>query len=55
MANVTPVAGQTSALHVARTTVAAVATLLLSRTLQAHEPCWAAISTIVVMQSSLGA
>jgi uncharacterized membrane protein YccC len=55
MASVNPVAEQTSVLHVARTTVAALSSLLLSRALHTPEPYWATISTIVVMQSSLGA
>jgi uncharacterized membrane protein YccC len=55
MASVNPVAEQTSVLHVARTTVAALTSLLLSRALHSPEPYWATITTIVVMQSSLGA
>lgn len=49
------VSEQTSAGHIVRTTVAALASLLLSRALHSPEPYWATISTIVVMQSSLGA
>jgi uncharacterized membrane protein YccC len=46
---------QTSVLHVARTTVAALASLLVARALKMPEAYWATITTIVVMQSSLGA
>ena len=55
MTRVRPVAEQNSLLHISRSTVAAVASLLLSRALHSPEPYWATISTIVVMQSSLGA
>jgi uncharacterized membrane protein YccC len=55
MASVHPLAEQTTVLHVARTTVAAIVSLLLSRVLHTPEPYWATISAIVVMQSSLGA
>ena len=55
MASVSPVSEQTTAANVVRTTVAALASLLLSRALHTPEPYWATISTIVVMQSSPGA
>lgn len=55
MVSVTPAAERTTALHALRTTVAAVGSLLLSSALHTREPYWAAISTIVVMQSTLGA
>jgi uncharacterized membrane protein YccC len=45
----------TSELHVARTTVAAVASLLVARAVALPEPYWATISTLVAMQSSLRA
>ncbi len=44
-----------SILHIARTTIAAVASQLIARALRMPEPHWATITTIVVMQSSLGA
>ena len=44
-----------SILHTARTTVAAVASLLVARVLRMPEPYWATITTLVVMQSSVGA
>ena len=55
IASTDAVSEQTSAGHIVRTTVAALASLLLSRALHTPEPYWATISTIVVMQSSLGA
>ena len=41
--------------HAARTTVAAVASLLVARGCGLPEAYWAVITTIVVMQSTLGA
>lgn len=41
--------------HAARTTVAAIASLLLARLLRLPEGYWAAIATLIVMQSTLGA
>jgi uncharacterized membrane protein YgaE (UPF0421/DUF939 family) len=41
-------------IHVLRTTVAAVASLLIARLFKLPEAYWAAITTLVVMQSSLG-
>jgi uncharacterized membrane protein YccC len=41
--------------HALRTTVAAVASLLIGRLFRLPESYWAAITTIVVMQSTLGA
>ena len=42
-------------LHAVRTTIAAVASLLFARLLHMPEAYWAPITTIVVMQSTLGA
>jgi uncharacterized membrane protein YccC len=42
-------------IHVLRTTVAAVASLLVARLFKLPESYWAAITTLVVMQSTLGA
>jgi len=42
-------------IHVVRTTVAAVASLLVARLFKLPESYWAAITTLVVMQSTLGA
>lgn len=42
-------------IHSARTTVAAIASLLIARLFHLPEAYWAAITTIVVMQSTLGA
>lgn len=53
---VTTVAGErNSILHIARTTVAALASQLIAQSLHMPEPYWATVTTIVVMQSSLGA
>jgi uncharacterized membrane protein YgaE (UPF0421/DUF939 family) len=41
--------------HAARTAVSAVASLLVARLFQLPEAYWAAITTLVVMQSTLGA
>lgn len=41
--------------HAARTAVAAVVSLLVARLFQLPEAYWAAITTLIVMQSSLGA
>jgi uncharacterized membrane protein YgaE (UPF0421/DUF939 family) len=43
-----------AAIHVVRTTIAAVASLLIARLFKLPEAYWAAITTLVVMQSSLG-
>jgi len=45
----------TSTLHAARTTIAAVVSLLVARALKMPEPYWATVTTMVVMQSTLGA
>jgi len=45
----------TSTLHTARTTTAAVVSVLVARALRMPEPYWATVTTIVVMQSTLGA
>ncbi len=57
MANVDAVLSEdrTTFLHIARTTVAALGSLLIARGLRMPEPYWATVTTIVVMQSSLGA
>lgn len=56
MANDTVLAEErNSILHIARTTTAALASQLIARALRMPEPYWATITTIVVMQSSLGA
>lgn len=41
--------------HAARTTVAAMLSLLVARLLRMPEAYWASISTLIVMQSTLGA
>jgi uncharacterized membrane protein YccC len=41
--------------HAARTAVAAVASLLLARLLRLPESYWAAVTSMIVMQSTLGA
>jgi uncharacterized membrane protein YgaE (UPF0421/DUF939 family) len=41
--------------HSARTTIAAIASLLVARVFRLPEAYWAAITTLVVMQSTLGA
>ncbi len=41
--------------HAARTTVAAVVSLLVARLFRLPESYWAAVSTLIVMQSTLGA
>jgi len=46
---------RTSVLHVGRTTLAAVVSLVVARALRMPEPYWATVTTIVVMQSTLGA
>ncbi|MGC2195799.1 MAG: FUSC family protein [Terriglobales bacterium] len=46
---------RTSILHIARSTIAALASQLIARGLHMPEPYWATVTTIVVMQSSLGA
>jgi uncharacterized membrane protein YccC len=43
-----------SVLHVGRTTLAAVVSHLVAQTLRMPEPYWATVTTIVVMQSTLG-
>jgi uncharacterized membrane protein YccC len=42
-------------IHAARTTIAAVASLLIARQLRLPEAYWAAIATMIAMQSTLGA
>jgi uncharacterized membrane protein YccC len=41
--------------HIARTTIAALASQLIAQSLHMPEPYWATVTAIVVMQSSLGA
>jgi uncharacterized membrane protein YccC len=41
--------------HAMRTAVAGVVSLLIARLFRSHEAYWASISTLVVMQSTLGA
>lgn len=41
--------------HAVRTTIAAVASLLIARLFKLPEAYWAAITTMIVMQSTLGA
>src|SRR5271154_6596092 len=41
--------------HAARTAIAAVISLLIARLLRLPEAYWAAIATMIVMQSTLGA
>ncbi|MGH9715922.1 MAG: FUSC family protein [Candidatus Acidiferrales bacterium] len=50
-----PIADKREALHAARTAVTAVASLLLARLLRLPEAYWAAITSMIVMQSTLGA
>lgn len=52
---VQPRVSQIDVIHSARTTVAAIASLLIARLFKLPESYWAAITTIVVMQSTLGA
>ncbi len=46
---------RTSSAHVVRTTVAAVVSLLVASIATLPEPYWATVTTLIVMQSSLGA
>jgi len=46
---------RTSVLHIIRTTLAGVASQLVAQALRMPEPYWATVTTIVIMQSSLGA
>ena len=46
---------RTSFVHIARGTIAALVSQLLAQALHMPEPYWATVTTIVVMQSSLGA
>ncbi|MGA2511381.1 MAG: FUSC family protein [Candidatus Acidiferrales bacterium] len=48
-------ANQRELIHAARTTVAAVASLLIARMFRLPEAYWTAIATMIVMQSTLGA
>lgn len=49
------IADKREALHAARTAVTAVASLLVARLLRLPEAYWAAITSIIVTQSTLGA
>jgi uncharacterized membrane protein YccC len=46
---------RTSVLHIVRTRLAAVVSQLVAHALHMPEPYWATVTTIVVMQSTLGA
>ncbi len=46
---------QTEVLHSTRTAVAALVSLLIARFCRLPESYWAAVTTIVIMQSTLGA
>lgn len=50
-----PIEERTSILHIGRTTLAAVISQLVAQSLHMPEPYWATVTTIVVMQSTLGA
>lgn len=52
---VVPMEERNSVLHIGRTTVAAVVSQLVAQALHMPEPYWATVTTIVVMQSTLGA
>lgn len=52
---VVPIAERTSVLHIGRTTLAAVISQVVAQALHMPEPYWATVTTIVVMQSTLGA
>jgi len=41
-------------IHIARTTIAAIVSLIVARLFRLPEAYWAAITTLVVMQSTLG-
>jgi uncharacterized membrane protein YgaE (UPF0421/DUF939 family) len=51
----TPWMGWPVLVHSARTTVAAVVSVLAARLFRPPETCWAPITTLVITQSSLGA
>ena len=51
---VMPIEERTSILHVGRTTLAALISQLVAQSLHMPEPYWATVTTIVVMQSTLG-
>jgi uncharacterized membrane protein YgaE (UPF0421/DUF939 family) len=55
MVRVVPIEERTSVLHIGRTTLAAVISQLVAHSLHMPEPYWATVTTIVVMQSTLGA
>jgi uncharacterized membrane protein YgaE (UPF0421/DUF939 family) len=52
---ISPTLTKHDVIHVLRTTVAAVVSLLVARLFKLPETYWAAITTLVVMQSTLGA
>ena len=54
-AQLLPIEERTSVLHVGRTTLAAVISQVVAQALHMPEPYWATVTTIVVMQSTLGA
>jgi len=55
LATTVQVEERTSVLHIVRTTLAAVVSQLVAHALRMPEPYWATVTTIVVMQSTLGA
>src|SRR5262249_50224592 len=55
MVRFVPIEERTSILHIGRTTLAAVISQLVAQQLHMPEPYWATVTTIVVMQSTLGA
>lgn len=55
MVRVVPIEERTSVLHIGRTTLAAAISQLVAQSLHMPEPYWATVTTIVVMQSTLGA
>ena len=50
-----PRVDQKEFVHAARTAIAAVSSLLIARSFRLPDPYWAAIATMIVMQSTLGA
>jgi uncharacterized membrane protein YgaE (UPF0421/DUF939 family) len=54
MVRVVPIEERTSVLHIGRTTLAAVISQWAAQSLHMPEPYWTTVTTIVVMQSTLG-
>jgi uncharacterized membrane protein YccC len=50
-----PIEERTSVLHIGRTTLAALISQVVAQALHMPERYWATVTTIVVMQSTLGA